>query len=163
MTVNLNRCQRTVTKPVIRHRLALCLAGLGTGLGAIAALGMLVPTPSSAIGPRPAAPASLLAQRQIAAAPTSLEQSVLRQINQYRASRKLAPLKLDARISAQAAAHSQAMAAGKVPFSHNGFDQRVKAIARSLPYSSAAENVAYNQGYADPATQAVQGWLNLPV
>ncbi len=160
MTVNLNRCQQPVTKPMVRRRLALCLAGLG----AIAAVGM-VPALSNAAAPRTTAPASLSAQtqpRQIAAAPTSLEQSVLQQINQYRASRKLAPLKLDARISAQAAAHSQAMATGKVPFSHNGFDQRVQAIARSLPYSSAAENVAYNQGYADPATQAVQGWLKSP-
>lgn len=165
MTVNLNRCQQPVTNLMVRHRLALWLVGLGTGLGAIATLSLLVPAPSSAVLPRPTAPVSLPAQplsRQIAAAPTSLEQSVLRQINQYRASRKLAPLKLDARISAQAAVHNQAMAAGKVPFSHNGFDQRVKAIARSLPYSSAAENVAYNQGYADPATQAVQGWLKSP-
>lgn len=164
MTVNLNRCQQPVTKPMVHHRMALCLAGLGAGLGAIAAVGM-VPALSNAAAPRTTAPASLSAQiqsRQIASAPTSLEQSVLRQINQYRASRKLAPLKLDARISAQAAAHSQAMATGKVPFSHNGFDQRVQAIARSLPYSSAAENVAYNQGYADPATQAVQGWLKSP-
>jgi uncharacterized protein YkwD len=166
MTVTLktlNRGQQPVTPSMVRRRLALGWAGLGTGLGAIAAVGLLAPVPSNAVMARPTAPASLPAQsRQIAAAPTNLEQAVLQQINQYRASRKLAPLKLDARISAQAAAHSQAMAAGKVPFSHNGFNQRVQTIARSLPYSSAAENVAYNQGYADPATQAVQGWLKSP-
>jgi uncharacterized protein YkwD len=100
--------------------------------------------------------------RTVAAAPTNLEQAVLQQINQYRASRKLSPLKLDARISAQSLTHSQAMANGQVPFSHNGFDQRVQAIARAIPYSSAAENVAYNQGYSDPVTQAVQGWLKSP-
>jgi uncharacterized protein YkwD len=28
--------------------------------------------------------------------------------------------------------------------------------------SSAAENVAYNQGYADPPYQAFYGWVNSP-
>ncbi len=96
---------------------------------------------------------------QAASSIPSLEQAVLTQINQYRASRKLAPLTLDSRISVQARAHSQAMASGRTPFSHDGFQQRVQAIARAIPYSRAAENVAYNQGYSDPVRQAVQGWL----
>lgn len=89
----------------------------------------------------------------------ALEQSVHNQINQYRKSRNLPPLTLDARISAQSRLHSQAMASGKVPFSHDGFDQRVQVIRQSISYRSAAENVAYNQGYSDPDKQAVQGWL----
>ena len=28
-----------------------------------------------------------------------------------------------------------------------------------IPYSAATENVAYNQGYNDPATQVVKSWL----
>lgn len=96
---------------------------------------------------------------QAASSIPSLEQAVLTQINEYRASRKLPPLSLETSISIQARAHSQAMASGRTPFSHNGFQQRVQAIARTIPYSSAAENVAYNQGYSDPARQAVQGWL----
>jgi uncharacterized protein YkwD len=92
----------------------------------------------------------------------SLEQAVLTQVNQYRASRKLPPLKMDSRISEQSRLHSQAMASGRVPFSHDGFQQRVQAIARTLPYSRAAENVAFNQGYSDPVRQAVQGWLKSP-
>jgi uncharacterized protein YkwD len=52
------------------------------------------------------------------------------------------------------------MAKGKVPFSHNGFEARVKAIP--LSYNSAAENVAFNMGYTNPAKQAVIGWLNSP-
>lgn len=111
-----------------------------------------------------AQPASNLGQRTAQAAPSfqSLEQAVLTQVNQYRAGRKLPPLTLDARISEQSRLHSQAMANGRVPFSHDGFKQRVQAIARTLPYSRAAENVAYNQGYSDPARQAVQGWLKSP-
>ena len=101
-------------------------------------------------------------QKRVAQAPASLqtlEQAVLTQINQHRASLKLPPLTLNATISEQARAHSQAMANGQVPFSHNGFQQRVATIARTIPYSRAAENVAYNQGYSDPVSQAVQGWL----
>jgi uncharacterized protein YkwD len=92
----------------------------------------------------------------------ALEQSINAQINQYRQSRNLPPLTLDSRISEQARAHSQAMANASVPFSHEGFDQRVKAIARSIRYGAAAENVAYNQGYSNPGEQAVQGWIKSP-
>ena len=92
----------------------------------------------------------------------ALEQSIHQQVNAYRQSRDLPPLTLDDRISEQAKIHSQAMASGKVPFSHEGFEQRVKAIAKSISYRSAAENVAFNQGFSDPATQAVQGWLKSP-
>ena len=90
---------------------------------------------------------------------TALEQSTHEQINQYRKSLNLPPLTLDPRISEQARAHSQAMANRQVPFSHQGFEQRVKAIGRVLPYSRAAENIAYNQGYPNPEQQAVQGWI----
>lgn len=92
----------------------------------------------------------------------SIEQAVHTQINQYRNQRGLPPFQLDANISNQARGHSQNMANGTVPFSHNGFQQRVSAIASVIPYTAAAENVAYNQGYADPATKAVQGWLKSP-
>jgi uncharacterized protein YkwD len=48
------------------------------------------------------------------------------------------------------------MASGKVPFSHQGFEQRVQATG--IAYKDAKENVAYNQD-RDPATRAVQSWL----
>ncbi|MBD2663496.1 allergen V5/Tpx-1 family protein [Richelia sinica FACHB-800] len=91
---------------------------------------------------------------------TSLEKSVFEQINQYRAVHGLPKLTLNANISHQARIHSQNMANGKVPFSHNGFEMRVKAIP--LKYNSAAENVAFNLGYSNPAQQAVIGWINSP-
>ena len=91
--------------------------------------------------------------------PSAMEKSINQQINQYRQSRKLPPLTLDSRISAQAKIHSQNMASGKVPFSHDGFEQRVSIIRRQIPYQAAAENVAFNQGYSNPAEQAVDGWI----
>jgi uncharacterized protein YkwD len=62
-------------------------------------------------------------------------------------------------ISAQARLHSQAMADGSASFSHQGFDDRVELISQILSYRSAAENLAYNQGYSDPVDAAVQGWI----
>lgn len=93
---------------------------------------------------------------------TNLERAIHEQVNKYRQSQNLPPLTLNSAITQQSRLHSQAMASGKVPFSHQGFEQRVNAIEKSVSYRSAGENVAYNQGYKDPATQAVQGWLKSP-
>ncbi|AFY49337.1 Cysteine-rich secretory protein family [Nostoc sp. PCC 7524] len=87
----------------------------------------------------------------------SIEQSVFDQINQYRASQNLPALTRNSAIDEQARIHSENMASGKVPFSHQGFNERVKASG--VAHKSASENVAYNQD-RDPATRAVQSWLN---
>ncbi|MEA5577222.1 CAP domain-containing protein [Anabaena sp. UHCC 0451] len=91
---------------------------------------------------------------------STLEKLVFEQINQYRASQGLSKLTLNASITQQARIHSQNMAKGTVKFSHYGLEQRIKAIP--LKYESAAENVAFNVGYNEPAKQAVIGWLNSP-
>lgn len=91
---------------------------------------------------------------------SALEQLVHQQVNQYRVERGLVPLVLQESISEQARTHSQEMAATTVPFGHDGFPDRIQAIAKAISLSAAAENVAYNKGYSEPATEAVQGWLN---
>ena len=91
-----------------------------------------------------------------------LEQLTHQQINQYRNSRNLPSLKIDNSISQQARIHSQNMAQGKVPFSHEGFDKRIESVSSTISYRSAAENVAYNQGYSDPVEKAVSGWIKSP-
>jgi uncharacterized protein YkwD len=90
----------------------------------------------------------------------TLERAIFTQINKYRASNGMSPLVRNAKIDNQARTHSQNMANGTVPFSHQDFSNRVKSIG--IAYNGAAENIAYNQGYKDPATQAVQGWLKSP-
>ncbi|MCC5641980.1 CAP domain-containing protein [Nostoc sp. CHAB 5824] len=90
----------------------------------------------------------------------ALKQSIFNQINNYRVSQGLAKLTSNSAIDNQARIHSQDMANGTAPFGHTGFSQRVKAVG--IPYSLAGENVAYNQGYSDPAKIAVQGWLKSP-
>lgn len=89
-----------------------------------------------------------------------MAQKVHQQVNQYRQSLGLAPLKLNPLISEQAKAHSSNMADQEVAFSHQGFEQRINALKGQIAYRRAAENVAYNQGYQDPVTNAVQGWID---
>ncbi|AUT00720.1 hypothetical protein CLI64_10100 [Nostoc sp. CENA543] len=89
----------------------------------------------------------------------AIEESVLNQINQYRASINLPALTRNSAIDEQARIHSQNMASGKVPFSHQGSTQRFQATG--IAYKTASENVAYNQD-RDAATSAVKGWLNSP-
>ncbi|MEM9273789.1 MAG: CAP domain-containing protein [Cyanobacteria bacterium P01_F01_bin.143] len=91
-----------------------------------------------------------------------LEQLAYQQINQYRQSINLPPLQINNSITQQSRIHSENMAQGKTAFSHDGFEQRVDVIGTAVPYRSAAENVAYNMGYADPVKSAVDGWLKSP-
>ena len=88
---------------------------------------------------------------------TDLEKAVNQQINQYRASKKLPPLRVDPQMTQIARIHSENMANGKATFSHDGFEGRAKAI--TIPYQSVAENLAYNMGYSDPVRKAVEGWI----
>lgn len=91
----------------------------------------------------------------------TLEQSVFQKINQYRQQKGLAALTLNSTITGQARQHSLNMANTRV-LSHNGFDGRVKVIGQKIRWTGAAENVAYNAGFSDPVTQAVNGWLKSP-
>jgi len=88
---------------------------------------------------------------------TNLEKAANQQINQYRASKKLPPLRVDPQMTKIARIHSENMANGKATFSHDGFEGRAKAI--TIPYQSVAENLAYNMGYSDPVRKAVEGWI----
>lgn len=90
----------------------------------------------------------------------ALESSILSQINSYRASKGLPAFSRNTAIDTESRKHSQNMANGSVPFSHNGLADRIKATR--IPWSGYAENVAYNKGHSDPATVAVKGWLNSP-
>jgi uncharacterized protein YkwD len=92
----------------------------------------------------------------------SIEQAIAQQINQYRRSRNLPPLRLNSQISQQARIHSEQMAAKLTPFSNEGLQQRLKNLGSSIPYQTVAENLAMNQGISDPATFTVQGWLKNP-
>lgn len=99
---------------------------------------------------------SYLLAQSTATSTAAIEDSVHQQINQLRREQGLPALRRDAAMDGQARIHSQNMASGRVPFGHIGFAQRIQATG--IPYRGAAENVAFNGGYSDPATKAVQGW-----
>ena len=99
-----------------------------------------------------------LVHSSVTAQSISLEEQILQQINQYRQSKNLPLLEMNAAISNQALKHSNDMAGGKTAFGHDGFDDRVGAIRRQLASSRKfAENVAY--GHLD-AREVVDIWLN---
>lgn len=92
----------------------------------------------------------------------ALEEETHKQVNQYRISQNKPPLRLDPRISSEARLFSEKMAQGKAAFSHDGFEERVKAIEKLIPLVTAGENLAFNQGYNDPVRVAVEGWIKSP-
>ncbi|MCK7576832.1 MAG: CAP domain-containing protein [Chromatiales bacterium] len=85
---------------------------------------------------------------------------MFQKVNAYRQSRGLSALTIHSRITEQARIHSQNMAAGTVSFGHDGFSNRVQIISQTLSFGGAGEIVASNWGYSDPASTAVNGWLN---
>ncbi|PLX32778.1 MAG: CAP domain-containing protein [Ignavibacteria bacterium] len=81
-------------------------------------------------------------------------------INQYRVEQGLAPLTMADVMTTQARIHSRNMADGDVPFSHDGFEDRVEVIKTQINIAGAAENVARNSGFSDPAQISVNGWID---
>jgi uncharacterized protein YkwD len=85
---------------------------------------------------------------------------ILDNVNQYRASKGLAALKLNDVISAEAEKHSENMATGRVAFGHDGFASRIQRISSQLgPAKMSAENVALGEL---SAKQVVTNWINSP-
>ena len=90
----------------------------------------------------------------------NLEQATFDSINAHRTSIGLAKLNWSGVMADQARGHSEAMADGRVNFSHDGFSARVDAIKKEITIGGAGENVAMNWGSTDPVGVAVSGWLN---
>jgi uncharacterized protein YkwD len=118
-------------------------------------------TPSIANGQqrRPPPPGLRLRPSQNDAA---LEREIHDLVNRYRREQGLKPLTLDARITEQARRHSVAMATGRVRVGHQGFQERIRLLREAMPVRRAAENAGMNQGYAAPARQMMDGWLDSP-
>src|SRR4051794_620917 len=102
-----------------------------------------------------------------AAALSPLESGVLAQINQVRAQHGLGPLRLSAKLSAAARAHSQQMAADGY-FAHESADgsafwKRVKQYYSSSPwgYWSVGENLLWSSPDVSPP-DALKLWMNSP-
>ncbi|MBE9100621.1 CAP domain-containing protein [filamentous cyanobacterium LEGE 07170] len=135
--------------------IAVLLSSLFSAVQACEVNSAIAPTST----PQPASPELAQAESAIDIRVDPMEVAVLEQINAHRQSIGLTPLEPNPVIIAQAREHSQRMAS-ESDLNHDGFSDRVAAIASTLSYSSAGENVASNQGFSDPVAQAVEGWLN---
>ena len=93
------------------------------------------------------------------------EQSAFKLINQVRVEKGLAPLIWSDELAAVARLHSQNMAEFRF-FDHRGLDNKmVSDRADSLKigrWRSIGENIAFNRGFGDPVTKAVELWLDSP-
>ena len=91
---------------------------------------------------------------------STLEADILTHINKYRRSKGLNQLVAESAIAVQAEKHSANMAAKRVAFSHDGFEQRVGSISQKLgALKLSAENVAYGNL---TAREVVDIWLKSP-
>ncbi len=90
-----------------------------------------------------------------------MELAVYDYVNKYRQSHNLPPLVVDPAISAIAKAHSEQMARTS-NLSHDGFNDRTDSVSQTIVYRSAAENVGYNMGYAQPEAIVVHDWIASP-
>ena len=86
-----------------------------------------------------------------------LEREIFRLVNDYRKTKKLAPLQTNAAIEYQARRHSMDMGTHRVPFGHQGLSFRIKYIQEKVPGATiVGENVAYGNL---SAKAVVSGWI----
>jgi uncharacterized protein YkwD len=88
-----------------------------------------------------------------------LELEIVELVNRHRATLGLRPLTISKAITAPSKVHSQNMAAGRVGFSHTGFDYRTAEIRKAIGGVGFAENLAYGQ---TTAASVVDSWLKSP-
>ncbi len=89
-----------------------------------------------------------------------LKNGILVLVNKHRTAMGLGTLKMNDDISTAADKHSRNMATNKIPFGHNGFDNRMAGLRSKIKGTNGwAENVAYGAATAD---EAVEMWLGSP-
>lgn len=92
----------------------------------------------------------------------ALEQEVFLQINERRAAEGAPELFMDSRVRLVSRAHSEDMASRDY-FAHNNLSGKSpgeRLDAAAIPWVRYGENLAYNYAYSDPATIAVEGWMD---
>jgi uncharacterized protein YkwD len=87
----------------------------------------------------------------------SVEAEVHRLVNEHRAGIGLSALQWNETIAVECRQHSEEMANTNT-LNHDGFDERINNIGKTISWSWAGENVAYNYS----AEAVVIAWLNSP-
>jgi len=93
------------------------------------------------------------------------EQAILVAVNRLRANKGLSELKFSEAARETAREQSMTMAQHRY-LAHKDFlgrDLKERLISNpSLHFRAAGENIARNKGFSNPATEAVDGWVNSP-
>lgn len=90
----------------------------------------------------------------------TMNRDILYHVNEYRKRKGLGALKFVEVANEQAAIHSKNMALKKASFSHDGFEQRIAVVSKTIgTVMGAAENLAYGELSAEAV---VKGWINSP-
>ena len=90
----------------------------------------------------------------------TMKRDILYHVNEYRKRKGLVALKSVAIADEQAVIHSKNMALKKAAFSHDGFEQRIAVVSKTIgTVMGAAENLAYGELSAEAV---VKGWINSP-
>jgi len=95
---------------------------------------------------------------------TEMEKNAFEKTNEARIANGLPPLQWDGELCRFARAHSEEMAL-RGYFDHDtpeGLHLKDRAKARGMRYRVIAENIAYNKGYSDPGSFAVERWMKSP-
>lgn len=87
-----------------------------------------------------------------------VEKETFEAVNIYRKQKGLEVLTFSEKLSAVAREHSKRQADKIIPGGHREFQGRVEEVAKEIPYTVLAENVAHIAGYSDPAGEAVKRW-----
>lgn len=150
MTATVALGQSAANRPVARM-----ITASGTGAGSRAQMRAHKVMPSSMPRPMSAASSSSMSA-------SSLERRAFDLINEQRISNGEQPLVWDAELCRMARVHSDNMARQEF-FDHTSPDGRsMQERARNSNirgWSMLAENIAYNQGFEDPAAFAVERWM----
>jgi uncharacterized protein YkwD len=119
---------------------------------------VVISSNASRLSAAPAAPAPVAVSSNVA----SLERRAFDLVNAQRRSRGQQPLAWDAELARLARSHSENMASSDV-FNHTeqgGVTMVDRARAQGIRgWSALGENIAYNQGYDDPAAFVAERWM----
>jgi len=88
----------------------------------------------------------------------SLQNDILKLVNQHRTKLGLKSLQMSDAATTEATKHSADMAKGRTGFGHSGFDERMSNLKKKLgPLHATGENVAYGK---IGAQEVMDMWLN---
>ncbi len=108
--------------------------------------------------------AGLASEPRAPVEPRAVERRIFELVNQERRQRDLRALQWDEKLAEEARRHSRRMVEMWF-FSHvdpERGDLKLRMKEDRLPCGRCAENIFSETGYADPAAEAVKGWLGSP-